>query len=417
MARVERFHFSHSRKIDSADRYVGEAAQAGVILQTAETGSGRRIVIDGKELLNFGSCSYMGLHDRPELRQGAHRAIDEYGTQFHFSRAYLQCPLYEELDALLERIAGRPVVVAPSTSLGHLAAIPVLVRDGDCMIIDQFAHASLHTALQLVPNVPLEIVRHNRMDILEEQITRLSNSHEHVWYIADGLYSMLGDFAPFAQLKQLLDRHPKLRLYIDDAHSISWLGKHGRGAALDHFHDDQRVVVAMSLNKAFSAGGGVLAVPNRETASRIRRCGGPMLFSGPIQPPMLGAAVASARLHLSPEFSTLQHELRRLLETSATCIARAGLDLAADTLTPIFQAQCDSPRIVFAVAQQLRARGFYCCVCVFPAVPMNRPGLRFTVTRHNTIEDIETFIPALAESIAWAKERVREPQTFSDVAV
>ncbi len=34
---------------------------------------------------------------------------------------------------------------------------------------------------------------------------------------------------------------------------------------------------------------------------------------------------------------------------------------------------------------------------------MNRPGLRFTVTRHNTLEDIEAFVPALAESIAWAK--------------
>jgi 7-keto-8-aminopelargonate synthetase-like enzyme len=66
-----------------------------------------------------------------------------------------------------------------------------------------------------------------------------------VWYIEDGLYSMLGDFAPFDELKQLLDKHPKLRLYIDDAHSTSWLGQHGRGVALEHSARDERVVVAL----------------------------------------------------------------------------------------------------------------------------------------------------------------------------
>jgi hypothetical protein len=39
-------------------------------------------------------------------------------------------------------------------------------------------------------------------------------------------------------------------------------------------------------------------------------CGGSMLFSGPMQPPMLGAALASAKLHLTPEIVALQDELR-----------------------------------------------------------------------------------------------------------
>ena len=45
--------------------------------------------------------------------------------------------------------------------------------------------------------------------------------HKRIWYVADGLYSMLGDFADFEALKQLLDAHAKLRLYIDDAHGTS----------------------------------------------------------------------------------------------------------------------------------------------------------------------------------------------------
>jgi 7-keto-8-aminopelargonate synthetase-like enzyme len=405
MGRIERYRFSHSRKIDSADRYVSAAADAGVIMQSAQSGNGRVVNVAGQDLFNFGSCSYMALECRSELRDSAHRALDEYGTQFSFSRAYLQCALYLELEALLEQIAGRPVMVTPSTTLAHMAALPILVRDNDFMIIDQFAHASLHSAVQLVPNVPLTILRHNRMDQLDQQLSELRDHPGLIWYIADGLYSMLGDFAPFAELAQLLDRHDKLRLYIDDAHSTSWLGRHGRGIALDHFAADERVVVALSLNKAFAAAGGALALPNRAILERMRRCGGPMLFSGPIQPPMLGAALGSARLHLSDEFPALQAELADLLQLSARALARNGVELVTPECSTIFQAQCDSPRITFAAAAELQARGFYCCICTFPAVPMNRPGLRFTVSRHNQPADIEAFAAALSDTLETAHKR------------
>jgi len=237
------------------------------------------------------------------------------------------------------------------------------------------------------------------MDLLEEQLKKAQNSRGVVWYLADGLYSMLGDFAPFEELKQLLFKYDNLRLYIDDAHSTSWIGTHGRGKALEHFRGDERVVVVLSLNKAFSAAGGALALPNREILATIRRCGGPMLFSGPVQPPMLGAAVGSARLHLSPGFEQLQAGLRDRLDFALAVIERGGLTLSTPARSPIFQAHCDSPRIAFSVVEAMRERGFHCCVCVFPAVPMNRPGIRFTVTRYNDPADIEMFIEALQEEL------------------
>ena len=397
MSRTARFRFSHTRKIDGAFRYVSEAAEAGVIMKTGNGANGRTVNVDGVRLKNFGSCSYLGLEALPQIREAAHRAIDEYGTQFHFSRAYLQCELYAELESLLERIAGRPILVAALTSLAHMSALPSLITDDDHILIDQFAHASLHAAVQLVPEVPMEIVRHNRMDILDARLSALRGRAGKVWYIADGLYSMLGDFAAFEDLRKLLDLHENLHLYIDDAHSTSWLGARGRGAALEHFADHERVVVTLSLNKAFSAAGGLLALPDQKLVTRIRRCGGPMLFSGPIQPPMLGAAVGSARVHLSDELPVLQAELRTRLELAAEHATRAELGLDTTRPSPIFQVACDSPRIAFRLADLMRERGYYSCVCVFPAVPMNRPGLRFTVTRHNELSDIPGFIAALRE--------------------
>lgn len=415
MARIERFRFSHSRKVDGAYRYVSEAAEAGVIMNTGQFAGGRDVSVDGQVLRNFGSCSYMALETMPELRQGVLSALDRYGTQFHYSRAYLQCDLYVELEALLEEMTGRPALIGASTSLAHLAALPVLVRDEDHIVIDQFAHASLHNATHLVSGVPLEVLRHNRMDQLDDLLQRLRPKGGSVWYLCDGLYSMFGDFAPWHELRELLDRHQHLRLYIDDAHSTSWSGRAGRGVALEHFADDERVVVALSLNKAFSAAGAVLSLPNRDLLARIRRCGGPMLFSGPIQPPMLGAAVASARLHLDARFPALQSELAERLEACSRAIPTTTLRLAGVDISPIFQAQGDSPRIAFAVADRMKARGYYCCVCVFPAVPMNRPGVRFTVTRHNPPEDVGPFLTTLSDCFAEVTGEIAKDRSTSDI--
>jgi hypothetical protein len=54
----------------------------------------------------------------------------------------------------------------------------------------------------------------------------------------------------------------------------------------------------------------------------------------------------------------------------------------------------------------MKAEGFFCCVCVFPAVPMNRPGIRFTVSRHNDPADIEPFVQALVSATEQAAGEV-----------
>jgi 7-keto-8-aminopelargonate synthetase-like enzyme len=183
---------------------------------------------------------------------------------------------------------------------------------------------------------------------------------------------------------------------VDDAHATSWLGAHGRGFALDFFTNRARVVVALSLNKAFSAAGGAIVFPTAELRDRVRRCGGPMLFSGPVQPPMLGAAIASAHLHLEPSFALLQGAL---LERIRLVIARArslGIPLANEELTPIFFMPCGPMEKTFKLIHALRDAGYYVSPGMFPAVPREKSGPRFTVSLHNTPQDVEEFMEALA---------------------
>jgi 7-keto-8-aminopelargonate synthetase-like enzyme len=366
-------------------------------MQSAGSADGAQWVVDGQPLRNFASCSYMGLERHPALIDAAVQALRTYGSNFSISRAYLECDLYRALEDALDRMMDRHVMVAPSTTMAHLAGLPVLVGDRDLCVIDQFAHASMYMATELISDVPIELLRHSRLDLLEKILIDAGEKYDRVWYLCDGVYSMLGDFAPFAGLKDLLARYPRLNLYVDDAHAMSWTGRHGRGAALTHLGESDRVVVAVSLSKAFGAVGGALAFPTQSQRERVRRCGGPMIFSGPIAPAGLGAGLASAELHLRPEFEAMQDELRERMELVRDGLEEAGLTLATDAQTPIFVIHYDSALAAQNVVAALRDRGFFSCVSTFPAVPINKPSLRFTVSRHNSIADVKAMIETLVD--------------------
>jgi len=394
MATLRKFKFSRERTVETVARLLGEARDEGVIWRSSADAAGRHLAVDDRRCLNFGCCSYMGLHEHPALIAGTIDAVRRFGTQFPVSRAYIASSLYEELEALLEAITGRAVLVGASTTLCHLSALPVLVRDDDAVIIDQFAHASLYMASETLGSTPVVRVRHSRLDEIESLIQELSRQHARVWYLLDGLYSMRGDFAPFAGLRELLARYPQLHLYVDDAHATSCFGAHGRGVALEALPDDPRVVVALSLNKAFSAAGGAIVVSERKTRDAIRLSGATMSFSGPIQAPMLGAAVASAKLHRQPEFAALQDELKQKVLLARQVGAELGVHLIADDLTPIFMLPYESAPQARAAVRAFWDEGFYVCPVTYPAVPISNPGVRFTISRTNAPEDIRALMTA-----------------------
>lgn len=376
---------------DSCARSICAGEAAGVLLLRAGVDDyrGTSVHVGGAELRNFGSCSYLGLEVREELKQGVIDAVRRYGTQYPFAKPQLECALYRELEASLERMTGGRAIVASSATLAHLAAVPALMSPKDAVVMDRLAHASLYAATLQLKNVPLEIVPHNRIDVLEERVAELSATRERVWYIMDGIYSMSGDFAPIRAIAELLTRYPNLYLYSDDAHSTSWLGERGRGFTLQEIPaaERARVVVTLSLNKAFSAGGGALILPTEELRDRVRHAGAAMMFSGPIQPPMLGAAVASARLHLAPEFVELQQRLHRRIRRLHELADECGIRLGVPDPTPIAFVPCGRDESMFALFHAMRGHGFYLAPAVFPAVGVNRAGLRLTVSLHNSEED------------------------------
>ena len=379
-----------------------EAKEKGVAYQYLDDGefSGRNVSINGNDVLNFGNCCYLGLETHPEIKQGAVEATKKYGTLLSNSRGYFSSPLYAELEGYLKRIFPGNPVVTTTTTLGHCAVLPVLIEEKDVILLDQYVHNSVRMAASLCKanGTTVTIVRHNDMNHLSDVIERKKKrGARNIWYLADGIYSMQGDMLKLGRLVKLLDLHDRFYAYIDDAHGMGWMGKNGAGYVMGNGEIHERMIVAVSMCKSFGAFGGIIVFPNADWAERIRLFGQTMLFSAPISPPVLGAAVASAKIHLSTKLESLQNELMdRICHFREKC-RQANIPIKTEDETPIQFIKIGDNSTVYDMVKKLMERGVYVTIAAYPSMPKKHGGLRINITRHLTFEDIDYLIRQLIE--------------------
>lgn len=375
--------------------------EAGVIRVriSDEQLDGRTIRVNGRDLVNFGSCSYLGLGQDRRLKDAAIAAVERFGPSYSSSATYAAVELYSELEALLSEIChGHPVIPAPTTTLMHLAALPSLVRSTDAVIIDIQAHASLRLSTDVLRGrgVRMKTVPHNDVAAMRRAAGALLQQHERVWVLIDGLYSMYGDIAPAAAISDLLDEYPGLYAYFDDAHGFGWAGDHGVGVVLDQIELSERMFVAISLSKAFGAGGGALVCGSRGAAETIKHTGGTLTFGGPIHPAVLGAGIAAARVLLSSEHADRQKRLYERIDLTIELLREHELVSPSSERTPVFFVEIGSVDRAIRMAKIMMLSGFYVNVSGYPVVPRGHAGIRIAVRADHEPADVRELMKTLA---------------------
>ncbi|MEI6123374.1 MAG: aminotransferase class I/II-fold pyridoxal phosphate-dependent enzyme [Bacteroidota bacterium] len=377
--------------------------------------NGRFITIKGEKLVNFGSCSYLGLEMDERLKFGAIDAVNKYGTQFSSSRTYVSCANYKEFEELAEKIFNAPVLLSTCSSLAHQVVMPIVMESNDCVIFDQQAHFSMQDNIPKLKHNDTftTIIRHSRLDELESRIIEYRSKYNKIWYIVDGVYSMYGDFAPTKEIIALLNKHKQLHLYVDDAHGMSWAGKNGAGHFLSETSLHSKMIMVTSLAKGFGSCGGVIVFPDEALRDKVKNWGGPNTHSGPQQPATVGASIASAKIHLSEEIYELQNSLREKIAFANHIFENYQLPLVSNSEGPIFFVGLGLTRMGYNMVRRIMDEGLYVNLGIFPAVPENCTGIRFTITNHLQFEDIEKLAQKIAYHLPKAIEE--EGRTMNDI--
>ena len=65
----------------------------------------------------------------------------------------------------LDHIFEKPTIVTASTTLGHLATLPVIIGDNDAVILALQVHSSVQMAVKILKaeGVTVQVIRHNDM--------------------------------------------------------------------------------------------------------------------------------------------------------------------------------------------------------------------------------------------------------------
>ncbi|MFC9993649.1 aminotransferase class I/II-fold pyridoxal phosphate-dependent enzyme [Nocardia sp. NPDC127526] len=369
---------------------------------------GKEIVLDdGRRMVEFVSCSYLGLETHEDLGVAAVNAIAQFGVQLSVARTRIKVDLFDQLEERLGAIcAGAHAVVFNSVTAAHLAVFPLLGsgelpgfslrRNGPVFVMDRTAHATIQINRGLLGQFG-EVLRcdFNDKQALSELIRRCSGDNRTVITISDSVGSM-GGVVDIAWLLAELEKVDGYA-YVDDAHGTSVFGRFGSGYALrslDHVFPE-RLILAGSTSKAFGATGGFAALPKRGTADFIKRHSVSYAFGGPPSLPGIAAAVASAALHLDGEVErrqrTLQDRIRLFDETAPGEIINRGTEM------PIRGILIGDESSAVEKARALHSRGFATTTAMFPTVPLGEAMLRVALSSEHSPEQLRAFTAALAQ--------------------
>jgi 7-keto-8-aminopelargonate synthetase-like enzyme len=399
---------------------ISYARELGIIQLevNSEFFDGRIVNVQNKDLIHFGNCSYLGLDTSETIKLGGIDAITRYGNFFSSSRQYIGLRLNEELESYLNKITGYHTLVTQSTTLGSLSAIPIITAPDDLIVMDHQLHASVQNAVKIAQTQGTKVgmIRHSNMANLEDIIVKQQHKYNKIWYLADGLYSMLGDLCPIETMYELMDKYPNFHCYVDDAHGMSWMGEYGKGWVLHKRPLHPQMVMVTSMAKGFGCCGGVLIFPTTESRQLIKNLGTSLLYSGPIPTPILGACIASAKLHLTDEIINRQNALHDRIKYCREKSYAYDLPLVNHSFSPIFYFGAGSKDNAYQIVKKMNDAGFFTCICNYPLVPQKNAGIRMCLTTHLTFEDIDIALSTLSEIMQDLERdgRLNKEKIFND---
>ena len=221
--------------------------------------------------------------------------------------------------------------------------------------------------------------------------------------MADGVYSMFGDYAPIAELMELSKKYPQLHLYFDDVQGMSWKGKNGTGFVLSILKKlPDNVMIMGTLSKTFGASGATLICSDERLREKIKNFGGPLTFSAQLEPASVAASIAAADIHLSPEIAILQTELAEKINYFNELLSKTSLPIIAQNNSPVFFLGTAMPLTTYKLVQNLFQEGFLVNPAIYPVVPVKNTGIRITLSRHNQKEEIKALVDAMEKHLPMA---------------
>ena len=366
-------------------------------LRQVESAQAARITLGGREWINFSSNDYLGLAGHPALGQAAKEAVERFGTGSGASR--LVCGSlqpHHELEATLAGWLGAESALAFSSGFAAAqGALTSLLGQGDVVILDKKAHASMIDAAKL-SGATLRVFRHNDLGNLEQRLQWAAAQGGRVLVATESIFSMDGDHAPLAGIVELKERYGAW-LMLDEAHALGLYGPLGQGlAAIDGLA--KRIEIRMgTLGKAVGAAGGFICGSGSLIKLLVNKARS-FIFSTAPSPAASAAARAGVELIQGGEGESLRAQLWQRVEELRRGVESLGWSAPAGP-SAILPLIVGGEAKAMAMMEQLREAGFFIPAIRYPTVARNEARLRVTVSASHSSGDVQGLLDALGQAV------------------
>ncbi len=354
--------------------------------------SATEAVIDGKTVILAGTNNYLGLTFNEACIQASCKAVEKEGTGTTGSRmANGTLSGHVALEKELSDFLGRDKTIVFSTGyVANLAILSTLVGPGEVILLDGDCHASIYDGCKLGGAEVIRF-RHNNPADLEKRLRRLAERNTNILIVVEGIYSMMGDRAPLADIVALKKKYGAY-LIVDEAHSLGVLGENGRGLAEEANVEDDVDFVVGTFSKSLGAIGGFCS-SNHPELDLVRYASRPYVFTASSAP----SAIASTRAAL--QIIRSQSELRLQLWDNARTLYKRLQELGYKVglePSPIIAIRYDNIGEAYAMWNGLLERSIYVNMVLPPATPDGAVLLRCSLSAAHSPQQVEKIADAFA---------------------
>lgn len=351
-----------------------------------------RVVLDGRELINFGSNDYLGLAADQRLIDAAMAACQHEGwgggaSALVSGRSATQAAL----ESRLAEFEGTEAALVFSTGFAaNAGVIPALVDEEDAIFGDAKNHASLIDGCRL-SKARRFIYPHGDCDALEAML-KSADHYRRRLIVTDTIFSMDGDLAPIARIAELAEKYDAM-LMVDEAHATGVSGDAGAGGWRLGVGDRAAGLIRVgTLSKALGSAGGFVC-GSRLLIEWLGNRARPYMFSTAMPAAVCAAGIAAIDIVQREPFRRQQ-----LLASAAALRSRLreqgwNTGNSESQIIPLIIGEADR---TLKLAAALREAGYFVPAIRPPTVPEGESLLRISLCYHHTPEIIDALTDHLA---------------------
>ena len=361
-------------------------------------------IIGGRRTILAGTNNYLGLTFDESSIDAAHAALARFGTGTTGSRiANGSYAGHTDLERGLAEFYGYDHAMVFTTGYqANLGIISTLAGPQDYLIIDADCHASIYDACRLGSATVIRF-KHNDAKDLDKRLQRLAGTEGNKVIIVEGIYSMLGDQAPLAEIAAVKRKHGAY-LVVDEAHSMGVLGATGRGLVEEADVQSDVDFVVGTFSKSLGAIGG-FCVSSHPDFDVLRVACRPYMFTASLPPSIVASVLAALKvMRARPDLRT---KLWANVDTLYDGLTRNGFELGTQK-GPVVAIHLPSPEQAIEIWHALLDSGIYVNLALPPATPNNSALLRCSVCAAHSRQQLETIIEAVTE-IAFSTGLLETP--------